>query len=133
MKNPSPVDAIPVSRHVQSGESGLRTAREELAEQESRLINALLGLAPAPAEVNPNQIEICGLSLKRKRARTLARFSGVQNTTGSLEPDMERYFKEHPGVHPNGPCADFSRYQKFTSRGLFHKFTTWIKQWLSGP
>lgn len=103
--------------------------RQELAEQETQLINSLLGLAPPPIEVDSRQVLACGLSLKRKRARTLARFEGDNDTTCSaLKPAMESYFKAYPGPHPSGPHADFKQYQQFLSCRVYDKLKRWIQK-----
>lgn len=118
-------------KNKQSGR--LNDHRAELAELETRLINSLLGLAPAPLEVDPKQVEICSLSLKRKRARTLARMEAGQDTTGGIiKPEMESYFRAYPGPHPLGPHADFRQYQRFLYGGVFRVLIGWIQKRLSG-
>lgn len=89
--------------------------RQELAAQQEQLIDALLELAPSPAEVDAEQIHVCAVSLKNKRARVLNKLSGKGDgdCCGSKNEDMEAYFKQHPGVHPDGGFADLKRYKRF--------------------
>lgn len=110
----------------------LTAHRAELAALETQLINSLLGLAPAPIEVDSKQVEICGLSLKRKRARSLARFEeGLDTTCSTIKPEMENYFRAHPGPHPSGPHADFKQYKKFLSGRVYRQTIEWVRKRLS--
>ncbi|MDZ4834269.1 MAG: hypothetical protein SGJ27_10880 [Candidatus Melainabacteria bacterium] len=103
--------------------------RTELAEQQRQLVNALLGLAPAPPEVDADQVRVCGQSLRRKRARTLERFLGepAPDTARSIIPEMDDYFERYPGVHRDGPHADFKQYQKFVSSNIIHQLVEQIR------
>lgn len=88
--------------------------RQELAVQQQQLIDALLELAPSPPEVDAEQVRVCAVSLKNKRTRVLKKFSGGGGgCCGSRDDDLEIYFKQHPGAHPDGGLADFKRYQRF--------------------
>jgi len=93
----------------------MTTDREQLANQQEQLIDALLCGAPAPAEVDAQQVQICAQSLRNKRARVLNKLAGNPDTTCSVaeKSEMNDYFKTFPGVHPDGGFADLKRYKKF--------------------
>jgi hypothetical protein len=112
-------------------ETSSNDPRRELAAQQEQLINALLGLTPAPPEVNAQQVAACGLSLKHKRARTLSKFENPLDTTCSIKPEMEKYFKENPGVHCDGPKADFKQYQRFVKQTFYRRLGKWLVNALS--
>ncbi len=105
--------------------------RKELATKQEQLLNALLGLTPAPPEVNAQQVAACGLSLKHKRARTLSKFENPLDTTCSIKPEMEKYFNENPGMHRDGPKADFEQYQRFVKQSLYRRLGKWLVNTLS--
>jgi hypothetical protein len=89
--------------------------RKELAVQQQQLIDALLCKSEAPSEVDEEQVRVCAVSLKSKRARVLNKLAGAPGTEcgAALPGDMEAYFQKYPGVHPDGGFADLKRYNRF--------------------
>lgn len=106
----------------------MNDARAELALQEGQFINALLGLAPSPEHLDSDQVTILGRTLKDKRARTINRFEKhcseeKQFDCGNIEA-LKDYFRHYPGVHLEGPFADFRRYKRFLAVYRIKSFFT---------
>ncbi|MBX9670277.1 MAG: hypothetical protein K2X93_21935 [Candidatus Obscuribacterales bacterium] len=105
--------------------------REELAILQGQFLNALLGLSPSPQQLDGEQVETCGRSLRGKRARTIERMGKPSPAeTGcacTITEEMTEYFRQYPGAHPEGPLADFQRYKRFLLLRPIKKFFCGIK------
>ncbi len=105
--------------------------RAELAILQGQFLNALLGLSPSPPQLDGEQVETCGRSLRDKRARTIERMRKPSaNETGcacTITEEMTEYFGQYPGAHPEGPLADLQRYKRFLRLRPIKKFFSGIK------
>lgn len=86
-------------------------ARAELAGRQAALVNALVRGAAEPAGFDARWVRTTAASLRRKRARAIAR--AWPRLSRALGPDfaagVSRYLAEHPATPAGGAMADGRR------------------------
>lgn len=87
-------------------------ARSELKLQQEQFLDALLGLAPCPAELDAKQVQTCGNSLINKRSRYIENVLSSKNivVTADIKAELLNYFKKYASVHTDGFRADAKRF-----------------------